>query len=108
STQTPGYSAILASGSTSTSSATVQLTNAQVKGYATTLYASGPSYSSSATLKGPSTSGSTKIDTTRVGSSPYQPLFDENAPTGTSTVLPTGTATIGTAGATSSTLYTAT
>ena len=50
--QTPGFSAIVSSGSTSTSSATVQLTNAQIKGYVATL-STGPSYSTSGKLVGP-------------------------------------------------------
>src|SRR6185503_16872907 len=76
SSQTPGYSAIITSGSTSISSATVQLTNAQSKGYVTTLE-TGPSYSSSAKLIGPTTPGTTRIDLARISTSPYQPQFDE-------------------------------
>ena len=102
--QTSGYSAVISSGSTSTSSATVQLTNAQIKGYVTTLE-TGPSYSSSAKLIGPTTPGTTKIDTARISTSPYQPLFDEVVPTGAGSSLPSGSATIGTAGASSATIY---
>ena len=109
STQTPTYSAILSSGSTSTTSAGVQLTNAQVKGYAALLNQSAGSFNStSATLHGPTTPGATKIDDDRISTSPYQPLFEEKVPTGASTLLPSGTATIGTAGASTPTLYTAT
>lgn len=93
--QTPGHSAIISSSSTSTSSETVQLTNAQVKGYVATL-STGPSYSSSARLTGPTTPATTKIDTSRISTSPYQPLFSETIPSA-STILPTGTATIGNA-----------
>jgi len=107
STQTPTYSAIISSGSTSVSSATVQLTNAQIKGFVATL-STGPSYSSSARLIGPTTPGTTKIDSSRISTSPYQPIFDELAPSGTGSVLPGGTTTIGTPGATSPALYTAT
>lgn len=102
---TVGYSAIVSSGSTSTTSATVQLVNAQIKGYVATL-STGPSYSTSAKIVGPTTPATTKIDTSRLSTSPYQPIFEEIAPSGTATVLPTGTATIGTAGATSPKLYT--
>ncbi len=102
--QTPGYSAIVASGSTSTSSATVQLTNAQIKGYVSTV-STGPSYSTSGKLVGPTTPGTTKIDTARISTSPYQPLFDEVTPTGAGTPLPSGNATIGTPGATSPSIY---
>ncbi|MBI5693128.1 MAG: hypothetical protein HZC55_23880 [Verrucomicrobia bacterium] len=102
--QTPGFSAILSSGSTSTSSATVQLANAQVKGYVATV-STGPSYSTSAKLIGPSTPSRTNIDTSRISSSPYQPLFDEVRPSGAGLTLPSGTATIGTAGATAETIY---
>lgn len=102
--QTPGFSAILSSGSKSTSSATVQLTNVQVKGYVATL-STGPSYSSSAKLVGPSTPGTTKIDTSRITTSPYQPVFDEVVPSGTGSSLPSGTTTIGTPGATTPEIY---
>lgn len=102
-----GYSAIVASGSTSTTAATVQLTNAQIKGYVATL-STGPSYSTSAKVIGPATPATTKIDSARLSTSPYQPLFDEIAPGGTATLLPAGTATIGTAGAASPALYSAT
>lgn len=105
--QTPGYTAIIASGSTSTSSATVQLTNAQIKGYVSTL-STGPSYSTSGKLIGPTTPVTTKIDPTRITTSPYQPIFDEVVPTGAGTTLPSGSATIGTSGATAAELYYAT
>jgi len=95
--QTPTYSAIVASNSTSTSSATVQMTNVQIKGYVATL-STGPSYSSGARLLGPTTPVATKIDSNQISTSPYQPLFEELSPSGASSVLPTGTATIGTAG----------
>jgi hypothetical protein len=106
--QTPGYSAILTAGSTATSSATVQLTNAQVKGYVATL-STGPSYSTSAKLVGPTTPATTKIDTGRVSTSPYQPVFDIKSITGAGSTLnnPTtnSTTTIGTAGATAASIY---
>jgi hypothetical protein len=110
STQTPGYSAIIASGSTSTSASTVQLTNAQVKGYVATL-SSGPSYSTSATLKGPSTPATTRIDSSRISTSPYQPQFDIKTPSTTGATAfsaPSGNGTkhYGTAGTT--TVYTCT
>jgi hypothetical protein len=95
--QTPTYSAIVASGSTSVSSATVQLTNAQIKGFVSTL-STGPSYGTSAKVVGPTTPATTKIDPNQLSTSPYQPVFDELTPSGTSTLLPTGTATVGTAG----------
>ncbi len=106
--QTPGYSAVLASGSTATSSATVQLTNAQVKGYVATL-STGPSYSTSAKLTGPSTPATTKVDTARISTSPYQPVFDIKSITGAGTTLSNpatnSTTTIGTAGATAASIY---
>jgi hypothetical protein len=100
--QTPGFSAIVSSGSTS-ATATVQLTNAQIKGYVATL-STGPSYSTSGKLVGPSTSASVKIDTSRQTTSPYQPIFDEIVPTAP-TPLPTGTASIGTAGGSTTYYY---
>lgn len=106
--QTPGYSAILSAGSTTTSSATVQLTNAQVKGYVATLV-TGPSYSTSATLKGPSTPVTTKVDTARLTTSPYQPVFDIRTISGTGTTLANpaneSVTTIGTAGAAVASIY---
>jgi hypothetical protein len=102
--QTPTFSAILASNSTSSNSATVQLTNAQVKGYVATL-GTGPSYSSSARLIGPTTSPTVKIDSSRISTSPYQPLFDEVTPTGAGSTLPSGSTTVGTPGATSPALF---
>lgn len=102
--QTPGYSAVISSGSTFTTSATVQLGNAQIKGFVATL-STGPSYGLSGTLVGPGTAAGIKIDPTRVSTSPYQPLFDEVTPTGGGTLLPAGTATIGTPAAPSPTVY---
>jgi hypothetical protein len=103
-----GYSAIVASGAASMSSATVQLTNAQIKGYVATL-STGPSYSTSAKLIGPTTPATTKIDTARVSTSPYQPVFDIKSISGAGTTLnnPTtnSTTTIGTPGATSASIY---
>lgn len=108
STQTPGYSAILSAGSTSTTSATVQLTNANVKGHVATLL-TGPSYSSSATLKGPSTSSGIKVDPSRMSTSPYQPVFDISSVTGAGTTLNTpssnSTVSIGTSGAATPSIY---
>lgn len=84
--QTPGYAAILSAGSTSTSAATVQLTNAQVKGFVATLV-TGPSYSTNARVFGPATPGGTKIDPDRLSTSPYQPVFDIKTVSGTGTTL---------------------
>ncbi len=111
---TVGYSAIISSGSTSTSSNTVQLNNAQVKGYAATL-TTGPSYSTSAKLIGSATMPAAAnraptnswVDLSRMSTSPYQPRFSEITPSGTATLLPSGTTTIGTPGATSAAIYTA-
>ena len=107
--QTPGFSAFIASSAVATSSATVSLVNAQIKGYAASLYSGGPSYSSSAQLLGPTTPGGTKIDTSRISTSPYQPVFDLKTPTGTGTTLfnPTTntTVTIGVSSDTSPRLY---
>jgi hypothetical protein len=106
-TQTPTYSAVLSSGYTTVTAAPVVLTNAQVKGYAATIGTS-ISYSTSAKLIGPSTPGTTKIDSSRISTSPYQPIFDEEPVTGSSTLLPSGSTTIGTAGATTPAIYHAT
>jgi Tfp pilus assembly protein PilX len=100
---TPGFSAVLSAGSTSTSSATVQLTNAQVKGYVATM-ATGPSYSIGARLLGPATPTLTRIDSTRVSTSPYQPVFDISLPTGPRSPLPTNPK-LGTPGATTPSIY---
>ncbi len=107
--QTPTYSAIFASTATAPTSATVQMVNAQIKGYVASLYSGGPSYSTSARLYGPSTPAATKIDTSRISSSPYQPIFAINTISGTGTTLSNpalnSTTTIGTSGATNPTIY---
>ena len=79
SAQTPTYSAIVSAAAvpaTTNATATVVLTNAQVKGYVASLYSGGPSVSSSGRVYGPSSPASPKVDASRVSSSPYQPLFD--------------------------------
>ena len=103
-TQTPGFAAVVCSGSPSSSSATVQLNRAEVKGYVATL-STGPSYSTGARLTGPTTPVTTNIDSTRISTSPYQPLFDEVKPSGAGAPLFPGTTTIGLRGATTETLY---
>jgi hypothetical protein len=106
SSQTPGFSAVLSAGSSSTSSATVQLTNAQVKGYVATL-GTGPSYSIGARLLGPNSATTTRIDSTRVSTSPYQPIFDIRLPDGPRSPLPSNPK-LGTAGATTPSIYSTT
>jgi hypothetical protein len=102
---TAGYSAILSSGSTSTSGNAVQLTNAQVMGYVATVD-TGPSYGTSARVYGPTTPLTTKIDPNRLSTSPYQPLFTELVPTGAGwSALSGHNETIGTNGATTSSYY---
>lgn len=107
--QTAGYSAVVASEATPSGSATVQLTNAQVKGYVASLYSGGPSYSTSAKLVGPSTPATTRIDPSRVSSSPYQPVFSIKTISGSGTTLSnpsTGsTTTIGSPSDTSPAVY---
>jgi hypothetical protein len=102
--QTPGFSAVISSGNYSTTTAPIQMTNVQIKGY-TSSAGMDPSYSTSARLIGPSTPTSTKIDTSRISTSPYQPIFEEDIPSGSGLTLPSGTATIGTSGASTPTLY---
>ncbi|MEX2045464.1 MAG: hypothetical protein WD941_08940 [Opitutus sp.] len=107
--QTPGYSAIVASGATATTSATVQLTNAQIKGYVASTFSSGPSVSTGALVKGPTTPGTVKIDPDRISTSPYQPVFNIKSVTGTGTVLSNpvtdSTTTIGSPSDTSPAIY---
>jgi hypothetical protein len=81
----------------------VQLTNARIKGYVATL-STGPSYSTSATLYGPSSPANPKIDPSRISTSPYQPVFDVVTPSAPNP-LGNGSQTIGTAGATTPTYY---
>ena len=85
--QTPSYSAIVASLAPATSSATVQLVNAQIKGYATSLYSGGPAYSTSGRVYGPLTPATTKIDSSRISRNPYQPVFNIQNVSGSGTVL---------------------
>lgn len=107
--QTAGYSAVVVSEAAASSTATVQLTNAQVKGYAASLYGGGPSYSTSAKLIGPSTPSTTRVDTSRISSSPYQPVFSIKTISGSGTTLsnPTtgSTTTLGSPSDTSPAVY---
>ena len=107
--QTPGFSAVIASDAAATTAATVGLVNAQVKGYVASQFSSGPSYSSSARLLGPTTPGTTKIDTSRISTSPYQPVFTIKTITGTGTTLGTpaggSTTTLGSPSDTSPRIY---
>lgn len=64
----------------------------------------GPSYSTSGKLVGPSTSSGVNIDTTRENNSPYQPVFDVVTPSAPNP-LSNGSQTIGTSGATTPTYY---
>jgi hypothetical protein len=104
SAQTPGYSAVISSGSTSPSSATVQLGNAQIKGFVATV-GTGPSYGLSGRLAGPASAPGIRVDPTRVSTSPYQPIFDEVVPTGSGALLPRCPATIGVPAAISPSIY---
>lgn len=111
-TPTYAYAATVASSatvSTTSPAATVQLVNAQIKGYVASLYSGGPSYSSSAKVVGPTTPVTTKIDTSRISTSPYQPVFTIKTIPGTGTSLDSllglGTTTIGSASDTSPRLY---
>jgi hypothetical protein len=74
--QTPTFSAIVASSAAATTSATVTLTNAQVKGYVASNYSGGPAVSSSGRVYGLTSPTSPKVDPARVSPSPYQPVFD--------------------------------
>ena len=107
--QTPGYAAVIASDATATTAATVGLVNAQVKGYVASQYSNGPSFSSSARLFGPTTPGTTKIDSSRISTSPYQPVFTIKTISGTGTTLgtPSGgsTTTIGSPSDTTPRIY---
>lgn len=86
------------------SAPTVTLTDASIYGYVATSGAT-PSYSSNARVYGPNSPSSPKIDSSRISTSIFQPLFDVTAPSGVGTILPTGAATIGTPGATTPELY---
>jgi len=115
SAQTPTYSAIIAAGGTSTSTYPIQLTNAQIKGYAVTMKGSkglGYTVGGSARVIGPTTtvnSSGTTIDPSRVISTPisYQQNFAIKTISGVGTTIPgnnTG-GTIGTVGATTPSIY---
>ena len=107
--QTPTYSAVIASTATAPTAATVQLVNAQIKGYVASNYSGGPSYSTSGRVYGPTTPVATKIDATRVSTSPYQPIFSIKTISGSGTTLsnPTlnSTTTIGNAADTVPAIY---
>jgi len=96
-TQTPGYSAIVAGNA-------VTLTNAQIKGYVAT--SSGTvTYGSSGMVTGPNTATGVKIDPSRLSSTAYQCVFDIAPPTGAGTLLPSGTATVGSPSDTTPRIY---
>ncbi|MDD3179088.1 MAG: hypothetical protein PHQ04_01915 [Opitutaceae bacterium] len=86
------------------SGTSVTLTNAKIYGYVAT-NGNAPSYSTRATVTGPSTPPTKKIDTSRIGTSAYLPQFPVVATTGAGTLLPSGTVTIGTPGDTTPALY---
>ena len=107
-----GYSAILASQNTSLATGNVAIKGATVKGYAVGYDYSSPSstnwfsyVTNSGQLIGPSTSFGTYIDSSRIVTSPvpYQPIFQESRPANTATY--SGQTTMGTAGATTPTIY---
>ena len=105
-----GFSAVVASKSdltsAQTSTGTVQLTSATIDGYVAVMPGSAGLYSgASAVLHGTSVIGNPKVDTSRISSSPYQPIFDVITPSGAMTALTGGSQTLGTAGATSPTYY---
>jgi hypothetical protein len=100
-----GYAAVV-------SGSSVTLANgSQVKGYvATPPNSSGTVVLTSGTtakLKGPSTSASLNIDTTRQSTSPFQIVADVPTPSGAGTTLaePSGTVHLGTAGGSVTTYY---
>ena len=111
SAQAPGYSAIVASGATPAAvnpTATVTLTNAQIKGFAASLYSGGPSVSTSGRVYGPASPASPKVDALRVSVSPYQPVFDIRTISGGTALTgpPTNsTTTLGVAGDTTPAVY---
>jgi hypothetical protein len=117
SASSPGYSAVLAAGSTSGTAITLGST--AVKGYlaapSSTSSPYAPLYSSGGSVKGPSSPGSPNIDLTRISRSPYIPQFDPlpagglaanwaSVPKGTALVL-SATTNIGTPGATTPSRY---
>jgi hypothetical protein len=107
--QSPRYSAIVVSNASSAGGATIQLTNAQVKGYVASTFAAGPSFGSGARVIGPTTSNTVKIDSARISTSPYQPVFTIKTISGAGTVLAnpsTGsTTTIGSPAATNPEIF---
>jgi len=96
-TQTPGFSAVVAGNA-------VTLTNAQVKGYVATNTGTLTS-GSSGMVTGPNTASGVKIDPSRVSSAPYQCVFDIATPTGAGSLLPSGTATVGSPSDTTPRIY---
>lgn len=89
-TQSPTFSATIASNAanvTAGSGSAISLMNAQVMGYAASSDLSGPSFSTSGRLAGPSTPTSTRVDTERMSSSPYQPVFPIKSVAGAGNVL---------------------
>jgi Tfp pilus assembly protein PilX len=100
-----GYSAVISGSSVSMPNGT------QIKGYVATPPTSSNAVSltsgTSAKLTGPNTSGSVKIDSSRETTSPYQPVFDVPSASGPTLYYTGGTQNLGTPGATTPTIYTA-
>lgn len=85
--QTPTYSAVVASEADASTSANIILTNARIKGYVASQYSGGPSVSTSGRVFGPDTAATTKVDASRIVSSPYQPVFAIKTVSGSGTTL---------------------
>lgn len=85
----------------------VTMRSAQIKGYVAIDSATPTltSATSSATLKGPTTPASVKIDSTRLNGAVNQPFYDLSIPTGAGPSISASTQTLGTAGATTPSLY---
>jgi hypothetical protein len=96
STTVAGYSAVVASSSTTSATATVNIGNGTLKGYVTGYDYFSPgttnwfSYSGSAKLQGPNTPGGTSIDSNRILSTvvPYQPVYPMPVPSTLPSTLP--------------------
>ncbi len=103
----PGAGAVVTSLATTSSTATVQLSNTNVYGYIATTRVDEFQFGNSAVVAGSLIPISPTVNPARLSTSPYQPVFDVAVPSGTSTPLnPTAAMTIGNPAGTAASLYT--
>lgn len=98
SAKTAGYDAVIAGKS-------INVSRAEVHGYAAASGNAEPTFGSKASLLGPTTSAKVKVDPTRIVATPFQPRLQTVVPTGAGTLVTSAMTTLGTAGGTVARIY---